>query len=513
MQVPLRALLMTVLLLACLNEAQAQSAAPESSPAGAQNPQVGAPLHKQTEQAPEPTSEERLEALRQEVKNLRKEQKTAQQTAPTDQQKKQLELLQKQIDTLEKMIELLAERVKKQPPPGVALERLEARSLQAAQRDQELAQGIDNLLEQRDADQRNGPRWPATLKELFLPSQTNESPLSIHGTFTTTFTKFQNQNGNFSIDEFSPYFLLHLNERFQLEAELIFSPSGVELSQAQADFFVNDWLTVTGGRFLVPVGFFNERIHPSWINKLPDFPLMFRQVSLADFKTNGIQFRGAHYLGCWPVKMEYALFLSNGLELNNQMPALSDVANLQSFSTFNQLADTLAYGGRLGFWLPEQGLMFGISGMVNGAYTPGPAGDNFDLWQADAGYHKGNWDIRFEYAQLRQEATSFIGNNINRTGLYAQVAYRPYDACEYLRNLEVVFRYGYTNFSGIDPTGLDLTTFATLVDVPVKRNQYTVGINYYFYPSLVLKLAYEFNDERDFPLHDNVFMAQLGWGF
>ena len=49
----------------------------------------------------------------------------------------------------------------------------------------------------------------------------------------------------------------------------MFSPSGVELSQAQLDFIATDWLTVVTGHFLSPMGFFNERVHPTWI-KLAD---------------------------------------------------------------------------------------------------------------------------------------------------------------------------------------------------------------------------------------------------
>jgi hypothetical protein len=447
--------------------------------------------------------------------------------------KKKLELLQKQIDTQQKMIELLMDHVRKQPIAGTPVEKLQtkvteldARSKQAAQRDVELSQAIDTLAEQRDADRRN-PIWPSTLKELFLPSQTNETPLSIYGTFTTGFTKLQRQHGNFESPEFAPFFLLQLNDRILLEVELGFSRDGVEVSQAQADFVVNDWLTVVAGRFLAPVGFFNERLHPSWINKLPDFPLMFRQVSpAADLSLNGVQLRGGVYLGRCPIKLEYSVFFANGLRLAGDMPGLTDLANLGALKdTANQLNNTYSYGGRAGFWQPELGLTGGVSAMVNGPYTsavvPIPDGattianDRFQLLQVDAGYHKGNWDVRFEYAQMWQDARSIIGERIERRGLYAQIAYRPYHAvAKILYNTELVFRYGYANFQGIDPTGLDLMAFESRVDVPVNRHQYTFGINYYFYPSMVLRLAYEINQERsDFRLNDNVFMAQLAWGF
>ena len=49
---------------------------------------------------------------------------------------------------------------------------------------------------------------------------------------------------------------------------------------------------------------------------------------------------------------------------------------------------------------------------------------------------------------------------------------------------------------------------------PLDRNRFTVGTNYWFYPSLVLKLAIEFNDELGVPsLRDNGFIGQVVWGF
>ena len=51
--------------------------------------------------------------------------------------------------------------------------------------------------------------------------------------------------------------------------------------------------------------------------------------------------------------------------------------------------------------------------------------------------------------------------------------------------------------------------------MPLDRNRYTFGVNYWFYPSLVLKLAIEFNDELGSTpsLRDNGFLGQIVWGF
>jgi hypothetical protein len=460
--------------------------------------------------------------LQEDVEQARLQLAAAQQaTQPSDKQKKQFDLLQKQIEDQQKMIELLLEHVKKQPLAGTPVEKLqsqvatlEGRSRQAAQRDQDLAQSVDNLAEHVDALERNGPRLPASLKELFFPSQTNETPVSIYTNLVVGYNSPETGTAGPFFGNFSPHLRLVLNEWIYAIGEIDVSSNGaVDVSDAEFDFIANDWLTIVVGRFPAPIGFFNERLNSPWINKLPDLPLMFRQVS-PPISLNGVQARGAHYIFDLPVKIAYSLYGSSGLELNNQAPGLNDVANLENMeNTYNVVSSEPTFGGRLSLWYPAMGIEVGVSGLHNADYTP-VAEDGIQLWELDANYHKCNWDLRFEFAQMYQHAASFIGTNIRRQGLYAQAAYRPLDAANaYLQKLELVARYSYTSFHGIDPTALDLTTFATSLDVPVNRNQYTFGINYWFYPSLVLQVAYEINREPGFPLHDSIFMAQLGWGF
>jgi hypothetical protein len=379
-----------------------------------------------------------------------------------------------------------------------------------------LADAVDDLREQADAERRAGPRLPATLKELFLPTQPNESPLSIYGVLAFGYVKENGRPGGFRFGELSPQFLLQLNDRFLLEGEISVGPNGsVSIGRAQVDAVVDDWLTIVAGNFESPIGFFNERLNHPWINKFPDTAVFFRQVSPADLLLLGVQARGSFYLGCSPVKLEYNAYVSNGLENNVTNPSPTNVANLEALqNTYNVVTNDLAFGGRLGIWVPALGLTAGISGFHNGDYFP-IAEDGLNLWQLDFGYHRGDWDLRFEYADVYQHAASFIGNNIHREGAYAQAAYRPYHACHpLLQKTEVAFRYSYARFRGINPNSLDLTAFSSSVDVPVNRNQYTFGINYYFYASMVLKFAYEINHEiAPVALHDNVFMAQFAWQF
>lgn len=123
--------------------------------------------------------------------------------------------------------------------------------------------------------------------------------------------------------------------------------------------------------------------------------------------------------------------------------------------------------------------------------------------------------MRFELAKTDQQTPA---QPIHRFGFYGQLAYRQYDnANRYLRKLEGVFRFDHVQFDGINlaQTGINFGGLGQNYALqPLDRDRFTYGVNYWFYPSLVLKLAIEINHELGVPsLRDNGFLGQLVWGF
>ena len=206
-------------------------------------------------------------------------------------------------------------------------------------------------------------------------------------------------------------------------------------------------------------------------------------------------------------------YATNGLGVPGAGQATDwyDLAGL--LGTSGSLNNAMAYGGRVGLWLPSRGINFGVSELVNVPYGKND-GALISDWQPYFNYHRGNWDARFEYGQNYERTQQFIGSNINRTGLYAQLAYRDYQSIhKHIQRLEYVFRYSEAAFQGIDLAKFDPTSFNPLTNAPVNRSQYTAGLNYYFYPSTILKFAYEINTERGLNLMDNLFMVQFATNF
>jgi hypothetical protein len=462
-----------------------------------------------------------LQGQTRDLARLQNEQAKAPNAPGAEPLQKQVELLQKQIEVLQKMIQLLREQMSKSQAQTAALE---ARSRRAAQRDLELAGAVDDLREGTDSDRRAGPQLPWTLKQFFDPFDNNETPLSIYGALAFGYHHIQGPPKQFYFGEFTPDFFLKLNDWIFLEAEVAVGSDGTVKagSFAQADFFVCDSLTISAGRMVAPIGWYNLRSNNPWVTKLPtdapgSAPLLWQQV-LPLFSLLGVQAAGSFYLGCSPVKLEYNAYVSNGLNLKPAkagQPNANELANLENMeSTFTSITNDKTLGGRLGLWWPEVGLAGGISGMYNGDYVAGGFEDSISLWALDLNYVKGNWEVRAEYGMTYQQAGSFAHPNIHRQGVSAEVAYRPRDCPnKYLQNIELIYRYGYTNFRGINPTALDLTTFATPIDVPVQRHQNEFGIDYWFAPRMVLKVAYQINEEPRFHLHDNQFITELTWGW
>jgi hypothetical protein len=501
----------------CSREARAQGVAPDSPPA------VGSGTVKAVAGPAAPRAD--LERTGRELQELAlaQAQAKAEPGQEVDRLKAQVELQQKQIDVLLRMAQLLAGEVKKQPATEEALEKLqeqavanEAQVQQGAQRDLETAQARDQLAEQTDANFRNERPLPATLREIFSPFRNNESPLTIYGSVAQAFDAFSQQNTSFRAQtlELRPYLLL--NEKWLMSANVALQQGTVQLWRAQAERFINDNYTLVFGRFYSPIGFYSERLRLNWIIKTPDPPLMFNQVYPAQLSFDGIQLRGARYVANTPVKLEYSGFVANGLSVTGSKLSPGIYSNLNNFTdSGSDVNGAKAYGGRIGMSIPEIGLIAGLSGLANQAYDS--AGQTLTLWDVDVNFHRGNWDARFELTNTAQQ-TPAPAASIRRFGYYGQVAYRQYDnPNRYLQKLEGVARFDHVEFDGINlqQTGINFGGLGlNYARQPLDRNRFTIGVNYWFYASLVMKLAIEFNDELHVPsLRDNGFIGQLVWGF
>jgi hypothetical protein len=320
----------------------------------------------------------------------------------------------------------------------------------------------------------------------------------------------------------NPIFLFRVNDRIFVEAELelgLATDDGVSeteanLEYANINFILNDYMTVRAGKFLTPFGQFPERLHPTWINKLPDHPLPYdEEAGLVPFSSLGVEVRGAvpvAKLGMSgnDAKLVYAAYVANGPSLIDDNG--EEAGNLD-FDNFTDNNDSKSIGGRLGI-LPIPELEIG------GSFQWGQVGDDADalLLGLDAAYQKelrpigGTLDARVEWVWSRVDTVTFdptgaggfgpLRYKNNRNGGYAQLAYRPTLSHDRLvRNLEFIGRYDTIHVPA-DAPGAETDT------------RFTFGVDYWLTPNVVLKAAYQLDSPEHGP-HDNALLLQAAVGF
>ena len=322
---------------------------------------------------------------------------------------------------------------------------------------------------------------------------------------------------SFGAGQFNPIFLINYKDLVTVEGELELSiqDSGetkTALEFGNINLNATDWLTLTGGRFLSPIGDFQQHQHPGWINKLPDRPAGFvEDGGIEHLSEVGVMARGAMPFGSATV--DYALFVGNGPRLAEE---LVEGVRTEGFGTDDN--NNKAVGGRIGVRpLPYVnvgvgGLHSRILGNKGDDTVPVTTGD-YNLVDVDAAYTKGNWDIRGEYVHAHLDSLSTAVDPTSPASVipsttwqawFAQAAYRlaGITSDPIMKNVEPVFRYSQYHVSGI-------ADFKAL-----EENRYTFGVNYWFAPSAVVKVAYENKDYRDPATEDeNVVRVQGAFGF
>jgi hypothetical protein len=279
--------------------------------------------------------------------------------------------------------------------------------------------------------------------------------------------------------EFNPLFVWKLGDKLLFESELEITlqngDTHVELATAEMSYVLNDYMTIGAGKFLNPMNYFDERLHPQWINKLPDRPLAVHDGLLPESEL-GRQVRGVIPIG--PTKLEYAAFVANAPDLvttPSSPPDLSDVGTLD-FDNFSNHGGHIAVGGRLGL-LPIPGLGIGY-GFQTASVGSGKSSVRALLQSVDFSYVRDsdllkgllNLHAQWVWSNVGRKVYDPDGSqgfgpltfNNNRNGGYAQISYRPTKlANSFLRRLEPVFRFDI--LSKPEPR-LDLTSADTRWD-------------------------------------------------
>jgi len=332
------------------------------------------------------------------------------------------------------------------------------------------------------------------------------------------YVKSSGQHGAFSLADFAPIFLYRGGDNILFEAGFDTtiqnnSPGSpgytttFNLSFAQLDYVMNDYMTLCAGELLLPLGTYSER-GAGWLNKIPDDPLAVD--ALLPGSGVGAELRGGIPVGDAGKFINYSVYGVNGpssadgtgfaeaLDLGGNVGVRSDdvVANLHGHPSG---------GGRLGIFMPfkpHYDLELGVSGQ-SGEWDN--AGNH--LWTAgvfDAALHLGaSFEAKGEYI-LTRYGSDDLGQS-GQQGWYAQVGYKLAGLnLEFpvINNVELVGRYDslHNAYDSAD-NAFDFNT-----------QRYTAGFIYYITNTLLFEGDYEFVHSTD-PSQLDQLILQLSYGF
>ena len=342
----------------------------------------------------------------------------------------------------------------------------------------------------------------ADIDKLLIGQEQNAlSGFQLAGYASFGYSDSKAEDGTFDLVNFSPIFHYGYSDILQFEGEVEFSIAAdgeteIDMEYAAANLFLNNYMSLTLGKFMSPLGQFRQNFHPSWINKMPDAPVGFGHGGAALSSNVGAALRGGlpKILG---IRHNYVVYVSNAYTLEVAPDGDVDIKAEGSTST-NGMTPTV--GGRYAID-PIGGMEIGISGAYGKIFaTDNNTSRDYNVLGADLTYHTGSFDLRGEYIEqnVGESPDPSIIEGGKWQAAYGQIAYQID-----MLHLEPVLRYGFYK------------------NPELEEKQTALGLNYLFSNNILAKVSYEFGD-RTAPDEDtgidttektDKFLAQLAFGF
>ncbi len=334
--------------------------------------------------------------------------------------------------------------------------------------------------------------------------RTRDSAFHLAGYADAGYADRSGGDGGFDLASFNPIFHYQYLDRILLEAEFatLVAEDGeteIELEYGTVDVMLNDNVALIAGKFLSPIGYFQQNLHPSWINKLPSVPLGFGHDGAAPATELGVQLRGGFALardGLWT----YAVYVGNGPELEAED---GEIMAVESEGFARDAEGGKVWGGRLSL-LPVSGLEIGLSAATGEAavtsadetMVDGDPARDYDAYGVDVSWKWGKQlDFRGEYVRqsVGAEPASLAPDKAAWRAWYVQAAYAWPET-----KWELVTRYGQFRAP----------------DEEMELDQAVFGVNYWLTANAVAKTAFEWNDAAaGSPEDGNRWLLQIAYGF
>ncbi|MGA9740406.1 hypothetical protein [Candidatus Binatus sp.] len=227
--------------------------------------------------------------------------------------------------------------------------------------------------------------------------------------------------------------------------------TGVDLSTADFQIFLNDYMTVVAGLFDQPFGDWYENQSPMWVNRFVTAPLPFGVEPVVPPAEIGVQLRGGTQFGALGQDFDYTVWGGDGPSFSsNVVGAVVSSPTPVSFSQTNGKS----IGARFRVYpLPvdsEMGRLELGASTYNGKWANG---NWFNSWGVDFNYFIGNLQTRGEWLESYRQMPNGLSAD-NRQGWYVQAGYflndlnvpgLPDKLNSYLHRFEPLVRYSGVN--------------------------------------------------------------------
>ncbi|MFH1313263.1 MAG: porin [Candidatus Eisenbacteria bacterium] len=284
----------------------------------------------------------------------------------------------------------------------------------------------------------------------------------LHGYAAAVYRDFDLNRGRqvstFDLHYFNVIAGVNIDDKIVAEVLLEYEHGGDDLGVRYGilDYKLAGLAILRFGKFLVPMGRFNEFLSTEYANKLPDRPLCLWNIVPIVWAESGVQVRGS-YEFIHGRSINYSAYIVNGLEQSaNADGSVADGGDIRKMRGNNRDSnhDNKARGGRIGL-KPRQDTEISAS-YYTGAYTV-DGKQNLDIWDLAFDCRRGDLTMRGEYVGGAQETS---GDDLMKRGFYGEVAYRVSS------NFEAVGRYGQVDLD--DGSGRDIkrSTFGLIIYPP-----------------------------------------------
>ncbi len=361
-----------------------------------------------------------------------------------------------------------------------------------------------------------------------LSLQPGNSRFLLRGYSDATFMS-NDEETTFGNARFVPLFLYKQSDKlfFEGELEFGFEDGEVEIALEYANFFYTLAPNVNfrAGKILVPFGIFFDRLHPSWINRLPTNPLGYGHDGILPTSDLGAEIRGASYLG--GMKFNYSVYVTNGPRIEDGEEEAEEVGMIVHEPDEDN-NNNKAVGGRIGlFPLRDQSLELGFS-----AQSAKLGNRDSELEDVGAFLYAFDWtyvrkvsflngviDLKGQVNFINIDDQTYTVEEDTVTETYSfdnqsnssffQLGYRPTFGNQFVKNLELVGRYSTLNTPEEAPWESEST-------------QLTLGLNYWIDWRTAIKFAYQMDSvsgghgedgEEPEELDVNTFYIQWTLGF